>query len=296
MQADACNSVFYEEKEMKILSFGEILWDIFPDEKKIGGAPFNFAAHAAKLGAESYFVSAVGSDENGTEALKKAKALGIRTDYIYVSRKYPTGVCSVTLSDGKPTYALAENVAYDHIPDICPSGSFDAIYMGTLAMRSPESRRTFEKLLKYTERKEVFFDVNFRGNYYTRELVNRLLRETTVLKISDEEVSFFGKKDMPHILLELANSYPKLKYICVTLGKEGAIVFDCKNRAVYCSDKPKSKPVSTVGAGDSFSACFLVDLLCGRKISDCLDRAVTLSDYVVTQLGAVPDYDPERLF
>lgn len=281
---------------MKILSFGEILWDIFPYEKKIGGAPFNFAAHAARLGAESYFISAVGSDENGIEALKKAAELGIKTDYIYVSRKYPTGACNVTLSDGKPTYTLAENVAYDHIPDICPSERFDAIYMGTLAMRSPESRRTFEKLLKYTEKKEVFFDVNFRGNFYTRELVNRLLRETTVLKISDEEIGFFGKKDMPHILLELASSYSKLKYICVTLGKDGAIVFDCKNRAIYCSDRPKSEVVSTVGAGDSFSACFLVELLRGKPISECLDRAVILSDYVVTQLGAVPDYDPESLF
>ena len=281
---------------MKILSFGEILWDIFPDEKKIGGAPFNFAAHAAKLGAESYFVSAVGNDENGRCALEKAATLGIKTDYIYVSRKYPTGTCNVVLRDGMPSYTLVESVAYDHIPDVCPQGSFDALYMGTLAMRSPESRRTFEKLLKYTEKKEVFFDVNFRGSYYTKELVSRLLRETTILKISDEEISFFGKKDMPHILLDLANTYRKLKYICVTLGKDGAIVFDCKNRAIYCSDKPKSEVVSTVGAGDSFSACFLVDLISGRKLSDCLDRAVILSDYVVTQLGAVPDYDPNHLF
>lgn len=281
---------------MKILSFGEILWDIFPAEKKIGGAPLNFAAHAARLGAESYMVSAVGNDENGVEALKTAKEFGIKTDYIHISRKYPTAVCRVTLSDGKPTYTLAENTAYDHIPDVLPRERFDAVYMGTLAMRSPESRRSFEKLLKYTEKKEVFFDINLRGNFYTRELVNALLRETTVLKLSDEETGFFGKRDMPHILLELANTYPKLKYICVTLGKDGAIVFDCRARTLLCSDKPKSEVVSTVGAGDSFSACFLVNMLSGRKISECLDRAIILSDYVVTQLGAVPDYDAKNLF
>lgn len=281
---------------MKILAFGEILWDIFPTEKKIGGAPFNFAAHCAKLGAESYLVSAVGSDENGVSALAEAKRLGIKCDYIATDRKYKTGVCEVNLNEGKPSYRLVENVAYDHIPDVCPSKEFDALYFGTLAMRSPDSRRAFEKLLKYVKRKEVFFDVNFRENYYTRELVNTLMRETTVLKISNEEVGFFGKKGEVNTCLELSKKYPKLKYICLTLGGEGAMVYDCRRRIILYSDKPKGAVVSTVGAGDSFSACFLVNLLNDKPAEICLDRAVALSDFVVTQLGAVPDYEPNKLF
>ena len=83
---------------------------------------------------------------------------------------------------------------------------------------------------------------------------------------------------------------------CLTLGKDGALVFDCRNRSILYSDKPKGKVVSTVGAGDSFAACFLSSLLSGYKVEKCLDRAVTLSDFVVTQLGAVPDYDPSELF
>jgi len=281
---------------MKILSFGEILWDVFPDEKKIGGAPFNFAAHCAKLGAVSYLVSAVGFDENGFEALNEAKRLGIKCDYIATDRKYKTGVCEVSLDNGIPTYNLVCDVAYDHISEILPSGSFDALYFGTLAMRSPDSRRCFEKILKYTKHSEVFFDVNFRGNFYTRELVNALLRETTILKISNEEIGFFGKKGEVNTCLELSKNYPKLKYICLTLGSEGAMVYDCRARTILFSDKPKGKVVSTVGAGDSFSACFLVNLLNKQPISICLDRAVALSDYVVTQLGAVPDYDINDLF
>lgn len=281
---------------MKILSFGEILWDMFPDEKKIGGAPFNFAAHAARLGAESYMVSSVGSDENGTDALAEVEKSGIKRDYIHIDRKYKTGYCAVTLNDGKPSYDLVRDVAYDHIPDVCPRGKFDALYMGTLAMRSPDSRRTFEKLLKYTEAKEIFFDVNFRGDFYTRELVNTLLKETTILKISDEEIGFFGKRDHINVLLDLSKNHPKLKYICLTLGKDGALVYDCRNKTALYSEKPKGKVVSTVGAGDSFAACFLVNILSGKSVSIALDRAVILSDYVVTQLGAVPDYDPEILF
>lgn len=281
---------------MKILSFGEILWDIFPEEKKIGGAPFNFAAHCARLGAESYMVSAVGSDENGTLALDEAKRLGIKCDYVAVDRKYPTGYCAVTLTDGKPSYELVRDVAYDHIPFVLPRGKFDALYMGTLAMRSPESRRSFEKILKYTDSAEVFFDVNFRGDFYTRELVNSFLRETTILKISDEEISFFGGRDHINVLLDISRKYPKLKFICLTLGKDGAMVYDCRNKSILYSEKPKGKVVSTVGAGDSFAACFLTSLLAGYSVEKCLDRAVTLSDFVVTQLGAVPDYDAKALF
>lgn len=281
---------------MKILSFGEILWDVFPAEKKIGGAPFNFAAHCAKLGAESYLVSAVGSDENGSDALREAKRLGIKCDHIATDRKYKTGICKVSLNDGKPSYDLVRNVAYDHISDVFPEGTFDALYFGTLAMRSPESRRTFEKILKYVKRKETFFDVNFRGDFFSRELVNTLMRETTVLKISDEEIGFFGSRGEVSTCLELGKKYPKLKYICLTLGSDGAMVYDCKKRTILYSDKPKGKVVSTVGAGDSFSACFLVNLLINEPVSVCLDRAVTLSDFVVTQLGAVPDYEPNKLF
>ena len=107
---------------------------------------------------------------------------------------------------------------------------------------------------------------------------------------------FFGKRDHINVLLDISKNHPKLKYICLTLGKDGALVYDCRNKTVLYSDKPKGKVVSTVGAGDSFAACFLVNILSGKSASVALDRAVTLSDYVVTQLGAVPDYDPKSLF
>lgn len=281
---------------MKILAFGEILWDIFPDDKKIGGAPFNFAAHCAKHGAETYLVSAVGMDENGADALNEAKKHGILCDYISVERKYETGYCRVTLENVKPKYTLASDVAYDHITGAYPSSEFDLLYFGTLAMRAPDSRRAFEKMLKYVKAKEVFFDVNFRGNFYTRELVNMLMRETTVLKMSNEEIGFFGNKGEINTCLELSKSYPRLKYILLTLGGDGAIVYDCRKRTLLYSEKPKSKAISTVGAGDSFSASFVCNLLNGLSTDVCLDRAVTLSDFVVTQIEAVPDYDVEDIY
>ena len=156
---------------MKILAFGEILWDVFLSQnreitdKKIGGAPFNFAAHCEKLGGESYLLSAVGGDENGKDALEQAKNLGINTDYIAVLPQYDTGVCKITLDNGLPNYDLVSDVAYDHIPKTETENSFDALYMGTLAMREEDSKASFREIIKNTSAKEVLFDVNFRKNF-----------------------------------------------------------------------------------------------------------------------------------
>ncbi len=287
---------------MRILAFGEILWDIFlsPNgeitDKKIGGAPFNFAAHCSKLGAESYIASAVGEDENGTRALEEAKKLGLNTNFVSVLPQYKTGYCKITLENGLPDYDLVSDVAYDHIPAPKLKTGFDALYMGTLAMRSEESKTAFREIIKRVSAKEILFDVNFRKNFYSREIVEELLSYTTVLKISDEEIGFFGNKDTDYICRDIAKTHPKIKYICVTLGKYGARVFDCKNNEFYQSEKPKSKPLSTVGAGDSFAAAFLVNLLKGENVASCLSHAVKLSDFVVTQMGAVPDYNADLLF
>ncbi len=278
---------------MKILSFGEILWDIFGEKKEIGGAPFNFSAHMAKLGANVFMVSALGNDELGKSALDFVRKYGIHTDYIAVTEKL-TGYCKVTLDGNTPKYDLVTGVAYDAIP--CPdvTGSFDAFYMGTLAQRNTVSRSTLEKLLSSVNAKEVFFDINIRQNYYTKEIIENSLKLTTILKISREEMHIFTELGIadassPEALcVSLSEKYP-LKLILVTLDKDGAMLYT-KTGFLY-SRKPESKVVSTVGAGDSFSACFLYNYLNGADLEACLDKAVTLSDYVVTKLGAVPEYE-----
>ena len=287
---------------MKILAFGEILWDEFLSadgnltHKKIGGAPFNFAAHCAKNGAESYIMTALGEDENGRDALSEVKRLGIGSDYISLLPQYPTGACRVTLKDGMPSYELMTDVAYDHIPQAQIKTDFDALYMGTLAMRCEDSENSFNSLVNSVSAKEVLFDVNFRGDFYNEQRVYNLLSHATILKISHEEIGFFGKDGHKEVCRSISQGFPKLKYICLTLGKDGAMIFDCKNHVFYTSPKPKSKAVSTVGAGDSFAAAFLTGLLSGLSAEDCLERAVALSDFVVTRTEAIPDYDPEILY
>ena len=278
---------------MKLTVFGEILWDLFDDNKKIGGAPFNFGAHCSKLGHDVYVVSAVGDDELGLLAVNEAEKLNVNTDNILVV-PFKTGRCIVTLNNGTPSYNLVKDVAYDNIP--LPDKSCftaDAFYFGTLAQRSEVSQSTLNELLKGNYR-EVFFDINIRQNYYTDEMIDTSLKATTIFKISREEIGVLkinGTNE--EICKVLKEKYPNLKLIIVTLDCDGAFVFDTKNDKFYYSKKPNCKVVSTVGAGDSFSACFLSNYLANIEISECLNRASLLSEYVVTQLGAIPDYPQE---
>lgn len=279
---------------MKLTVFGEILWDLFENEKKIGGAPFNFGAHCAKLGYDIDVVSAVGDDELGLLAVNEAEKLNVKTDNILIV-PFKTGRCIVTLNNGTPSYNLVKDVAYDNIP--LPDKSCfeaDAFYFGTLAQRSEVSQNTLKELLKGKYR-EVFFDINIRQNYYSDEMIDISLKATTIFKISREEIGVLkihGTNE--EICRKLKEKYPQLKLIIVTLDCDGAFVYDTINDKFYYSKKPDCKVVSTVGAGDSFSACFLSNYLKNKNIEECLNRASLLSEFVVTQLEAIPDY-PEYL-
>ena len=279
---------------MKMIVFGEILWDVFGDEKKIGGAPFNFAAHCVRLGMSADIVSAVGNDDFGDGAISAVKKLNVNTKYIQTV-DYKTGRCLVTLNDGTPSYDLVENVAYDNIPvpeNLCLEA--DAFYFGTLAQRNTASKQTLERLLKGNY-KEIFFDINIRQNYYSAEMIDNSLKNATILKVSREEIGVLGIDGTPEEICDaLGAKYNNLKLIIVTLDADGSFVYNVKSQSILYSPKPTAKVVSTVGAGDSFSACFLSNYLNGVEPEECLKRATLLSSYVVTQLGAIPEY-PEEL-
>lgn len=276
-------------EKIKIAVFGEVLWDIFGEEKTIGGAPFNFAAHSAKLGADVAMISAVGNDALGDDAITAARGFGVGVgDIARVGA--PTGYCRVTLADGAPSYELVRGVAYDMIPLPENRITADAFYFGTLASRGDISASTLQMLLggKY---REVFFDINIRQNYYTREIIDSALRRATIFKLSREEMGVLELGDSAEtVCREVTERYPNLHLVILTLDRDGALVYETDTGLVHRSPVPASRAVSTVGAGDSFSACFLVNYLCGCGIESSLERAVALSDYVVTQLGAIPDY------
>ncbi len=286
---------------MRILSFGEVLYDVFPTARHIGGAPMNFAAHAARQGATAYLVSAVGRDVLGDAAMEEMAALGIRTALI-ARVDAPTGRCEVTLdADGTPHYDLHGGVAYDAIPYPTAEDSADCLYFGTLALRSRQNTETLSRLIEAHPSAVVFVDVNVRPPHTTADALGYAFAHADILKISEEELPTVWKAVLPDChpaedgeaaLAALADAYPHIRLWVLTRGEHGALAYlPAEGRLVYTPAVP-TRAVSTVGAGDSFSAALVVGLLRGAPLEKAMLHAARVAAYVVAHEGAVPDGVP----
>ena len=287
---------------MKVLSFGEIIWDVYPDEKHLGGAPLNFAAHFAKQGGEAYVLSALGDDELGNEALNKLSLWKVNAEYVSVLSGKDTGKCLVTLNEcGVPSYNIVRDSAYDYIDCSSVSDGFDALYFGTLVLRNEYNRRGLAELIKSHSFKEIFVDVNLREPFISRESLMLCMENATVLKISDEELSAVSKilynteYDYKNIVTEISKTFQNIKFIIITLGEKGSYAYDVHNKTSFSCAAERVTVASTVGAGDSFSAVFLYKYMCGFDIDSCLKSASRISAYVVSKTEAVPEYDQDIL-
>ena len=285
---------------MKVLSFGEILWDVFPDSQNLGGAPLNFAAHLVKNGIDASIYSSVGLDELGEKAKENVEKLGIDISYVSTVSKQ-TGICKVSFNKDKPIYEIVADTALDNIAYAPLQQNFVGLYFGTLAQRSAVSANTLKQICQSNAFDEVFFDINIRQKYYSKQTVDFSLKQATIFKISREEIAVLEElgiclqKDYEKICKELCEKYDNLKLVIITLDKDGALVYQKCENAIYYSDKPKNKVVSTVGAGDSFSACFFANYLKEKNIETCLEKAVKVSDFVVTKTEAIPEYSQELI-
>ena len=284
---------------MRVLSFGEVLWDIYPDKKYIGGAPLNFSAHLAKHGEEIYMLSCLGKDSLGEEALLYLKEFGILTDFLSWSSVKQTGQCLVTLDENAiPSYDLKRDVAYDYIDCKNVKGDFDVLYFGTLALRSNHNLESLRKLIKSKNFKEIFVDVNIRAPFYSYDSLNFCMNNATILKISVEELltvakllSINAKNGYKDFAEQIRERYSNINIIVVTLGADGAYCYDCKQDKAYSCESQKVEEASTVGAGDSFSAAFLYQYSRKKDIQFSLDYASKIAGYVVSKYEAVPDYN-----
>ena len=229
---------------MKILSFGEIIWDVYKEEKFIGGAPLNLAAHCSKQGADSFMLSSVGTDDLGKDALIEVKNFNVKTDFVSVNNEKETGKCIVTLNEnGVPSYNVLTDVAYDYIkaPDNVYELQFDVFCFGTLALRSKENLKTVKSILKDSQIKKVYCDINIRPPFFSNETILFALENANILKISDEELSYVTNACGLKELQDIAEKYNNLEFILLTQGEKGATVFDCKNKKIYTENAPEVK-------------------------------------------------------
>lgn len=276
----------------KLLVFGEVLFDLFEEKAEIGGAPFNVAAHFSALGGTADFVSAVGKDALGQKALEAIRSCGLDPCYVALTDA-PTGYCKVTLQNGTPSYDLKTDVAYDQIP--FPTGLFGeygALYYGSLSCRSEGSLKTLRKLFPLC--KERFFDINIRPPFQDRDVIRELLFSATTLKISREEAEeicpYYNEEQYLH---DVINEFSNIKKILFTMDKDGSLLYDRRSDTILYAPKPQATPLSTVGAGDSLSACYLYHLFKGSSAEHTLQACSKLADYVITHLGAVPPLTEE---
>ena len=287
---------------MKILVFGEVLWDVYPDKKCIGGAAFNFSAHSSLLGNDVSLLSAVGNDELGLDTFETVKKFGIDTAYLLNNDK-STGSVTVTLNDQKiPSYNVHTDTAYDNVIlddttlNKVKNEAFDCLYFGTLSQRSPVSRSSLIKLLEHCTFNNIFCDVNIRKDCYDLDSVKRCFENATVIKISDEEEPILRDlgiyacdgDDCKDISNAISAKFKNLKIIIITLGSKGSFAYDAQNGKCYYADIVPCIPVSTVGAGDSFGAAFINEYLKSNDVKASLNEGAVLSSYVVSQSEAVP--------
>jgi fructokinase len=280
----------------KILAVGEILWDLLPSGKQLGGAPANFAYHAHALGAESRVVSRIGNDPLGREILDRLRALGLPTDGVSVDATAPTGTVSVELAaDGQPRFTIHENVAWDRLEADEASLAFaaqaDAVCFGSLAQRSEPSRSSICRLVAATPTAALrVFDINLRQHFYSRKIVEDSLRLANALKLNDSELpvlaAMFGLGGGVREQLAAFAERFELRAVALTRGAHGSLLLAGGD----WSEHPglTVKVADSVGAGDAFTAAMALGLLAGRPLDDINRHANEVAAYVCSQPGATP--------
>ena len=287
----------------KLLSFGAIVWDIIEGVPYIGGAPFNLAAHAVRCGLPSYMLTNLGKDEFGGRSLEEIKRLGVERSYVQIDPEHPTPTVKVTLSEtGQPTYEIMDNVSFDFIRadekllDAIERDRFTAFCFGTLEQRGQTTYGSLHRILERIEDLHVYYDVNLRLDFYSREIITASLRHTTILKVNDDEVRVLAEMLYDgalsdHEFSKRVRGEYEIDTVLVTRGSEGCMVMGDGILAEF-----PGIPVTvedTVGAGDGFSAGFLAKLCQGKSCDEAAEFANRLGAFVASQRGPIPEYSDE---
>jgi fructokinase len=288
----------------RVAGLGELIWDLLPEGKQLGGAPSNFAYNAALLGDSAVIASRVGNDALGLEALARLRQMGISTDLIQTDRVHPTGTVGVSIdSTGEALFNVNENSAWDYL-EFTPeweelASDIDAVCFGTLGQREEPARKTIKRFLENTRPETVrIFDVNLRHSFFTRELLEDSLRLSTVVKLSADEVKHVvtlldtsnkSELDLAHLIMDGFD----IRLVAITRGSHGSLLVSPHEYVEHPGFR--IKVADTIGAGDAFTAAMVHYYLRNASLDLISNAANRMGAWVATQKGATATIRDESL-
>ena len=284
----------------KVVCFGEILWDILPNEALPGGAPMNVAYHLKKLGVEPALITRIGTDDWGKKLVTLMEQNNISSDFFQLDDTLETGKVNATINQNKEvTYDIVKPVAWDNIQweeklETLVSGA-DYFVFGSLATRSEISRDTLFRLLEIAKFKVL--DINLRAPHYNRPIIEQLLDKINLLKLNQAELELITgwfttyQSDIDRIKV-LQDKF-RIPNIVVTKGENGSL-FNC-NGVVYSHPGYQVIVADTIGSGDSFLAALLAKLLANYTPGEALSFAGALGALIAGYNGACPDYNIDEI-
>lgn len=283
---------------MNVTSIGEILFDIYPSHKKIGGAPLNFIYHINKIIGRGNIISRVGKDVLGSKAVEELKKHNITDQFIQMDEEHPTGIAQIQMNDkGEPQFNIDTERAFDFIEatEECENlinYDTDVMYFGTLAQRNEISRKTIESF--FNRRIKYFCDVNLRQNFYSEEILRESITTANIVKVSYNELKIIndlllsGEYSTEKTSLELMEQF-NIDLLAITRGKDGATLFENGKRNDFT---PRSSDViDTTGAGDAFSAVLCIGFMQGWNLMQINQLANDFASEICKVDGAIPKND-----
>ena len=283
-----------------IISLGEVLWDLFPDGQRFGGAPANFACHAAVQGADVTMLSAVGDDQHGRDGTDILSAYGVDVSLMQVISETPTGTVGVEVDDdGKPTFVIHQGSAWDNLTwnDAIASriATVDAINFGTLGQRDVISRATIREAVETAALAGIprVLDINLRPPFFDAEMIRDSVQLASILKLSDDELvevcsaCSISETSRQDVMLQGLLEFGNLDIVVLTRGKDGAVLVTPDDTVTQ--NGISTNVIDTVGAGDSFTAAFLIGELRGEPRKQNLQRSCEIAAATCAHSGAVPE-------
>jgi fructokinase len=282
-----------------IVGVGEVLWDLFPSGRQLGGAPFNFTFHCHQLGHPTVMVSRVGADDLGREIRAALARLGLSDAHVQEDPHHPTGTVTVAVDErGQPNFTITPDVAYDHFAwnaDLeATFAQARAVCFGTLAQRHPVARTTIRQALRTARNALIVYDVNLRQHFFNREIIEELLHAARWAKLNEDELTVL--RDLLTLvgttvsasLADLRGRY-RVELIALTRGENGCLVQTADEEIAVPGMRVQVD--DTVGAGDAFTAGLLAYVLEGRSLSEAAHFANRLAARVAASAGGTPIYN-----